>query len=212
MCCAFGEHQRERRFVFEDVPHWLPIQAGRLDRTCVQPPRSAKPPVRAAPPSCSRNPGGRSWPSDRTRCARRRLRAESAESGHARARSGANASRTLHFLLRRHGVSPNSRQWCVIRVRVAVSTPSQHLPQRIPQVHPELSQPFGVLQVLYETDVLQVERNVAIVLHYSQYIAVEGVRETCLVQHVGIPSREIAHNQSTLNYRGKTSSTIFAGA
>ena len=27
-----GEHQRQRRFVFEDVPHWLPVHAGRLHR------------------------------------------------------------------------------------------------------------------------------------------------------------------------------------
>ena len=32
VCCARREHQRERLFVFEDVPHRLPVHAGRLHR------------------------------------------------------------------------------------------------------------------------------------------------------------------------------------
>ena len=47
---------------------------------------------------------------------------------------------------------------------------------------------------------LQVERNVLIVLYYGHDIAIQGVSKTSLVEYVGIPFREIANHNSALGY------------
>ena len=82
-----GEHQRERGFVFEDVPHRLPVHAGRLHRH-VRGARLGQPSrqFERDPPSCVANSRCSvvTW-SDPPRCARRHSRTES---GHPARRTG----------------------------------------------------------------------------------------------------------------------------
>ena len=79
--------------------------------------RSARPPVRAGPPSWSQTPDARPWPSDRPRCARTRSRAAS---GHPTRRTG-DARLPFRYLLYRKALawSPPVRN---LRVAIPGST------------------------------------------------------------------------------------------